>query len=256
MQYALVNNNRESPQPKLRGKCPACGQECLSKCGSRIIWHWAHHGRLHCDPWWENETEWHLQWKSLFPEAFREIVDFDNETGEKHVADIKTERGLVIELQHSAMPPEELQAREQFYKRMIWIVDATGFAGNFEVQKDPLPHPNAEILDDVVFFPNLASAFWRKSEQMEGSRMVEMHPSELIGDQIRDSYRGHHFFKRKKPRSVWFSSTVPVFLDFGDQCLYGLEKYGNSGQWCVQRISKKALVIKNGGTYQDQAKGG
>jgi len=96
MQYALVNNERHLPKPQLRGLCPACGRECLAKCGSKIAWHWAHHGKPHCDPWWENETDWHRNWKSLFPEKLREIVHFDNSTGEKHVADIKTERGLVI----------------------------------------------------------------------------------------------------------------------------------------------------------------
>lgn len=256
MQYAIVDNNRELPRPKLRGNCPVCGQECLAKCGTKNIWHWAHNGRLHCDPWWETETEWHCQWKSLFPSSFREVVQFDQETGEKHIADIKTERGLVIELQHSAMPPDELQARENFYKRMIWIVDAQGFKTNFEIQSDPLPHPTSDLLNDVVVFPNLASAFWRKSERMEGSKMVEMHRSDLIADQIHESYRGHRFFKWKRPRSVWFSSTVPVFLDFGGRSLQRLGKYGNAGQWCVQRISKQALVQKNGGTYQEPSDGG
>lgn len=247
MQYALVKSQRSLPQPKLRGACPVCGRECVSKCGSRIVWHWAHHGQLHCDPWWENETEWHRKWKSYFPEGFREIVHFDSVSGEKHVADIKTDRGMVIELQHSAMSPEELVARERFYGNMIWIVDASSFVQNFEIQIDPLPHPKAEFLKDVVFFQNLASAFWRRSEQISGSKMVEMHRSELISEQIKENYRGHHFFTWKKPRSVWFSSTAPVFLDFGDLYLYRLSRYGESTQWSVQRINKKSLIIKNGG---------
>ena len=249
MQYALVNNERHLPKPQLRGLCPACGRECLAKCGSKIAWHWAHHGKLHCDPWWENETDWHRNWKSLFPEKLREIVHFDSSTGEKHVADIKTERGLVIELQHSPMPLEELQSRERFYGRMIWIVDAKGFAANFEIHEAPLPHPQADLLKDVVFFPNCASAFWRKSEQMVGSALAELHDSKLIADQVAENYRGHHFFTWKKPRSVWFDSTMPVFFDFGDETLLRLCQYGNSGQWCVRRIGKRALVVKNGGVY-------
>jgi hypothetical protein len=81
-----------------------------------VYWHWSHAGTRHCDPWWENETDWHRRWRSYFPEAEREIVHFDD-VGEKHVADVKTSRGMVIEFQHSAMPPDELRARETFYGR-------------------------------------------------------------------------------------------------------------------------------------------
>lgn len=56
------------------------------------MWHWAHKGRLPCDPWWEPETEWHRMWKDYFPSQNQEVVHFDAATGEKHVADVKTDR--------------------------------------------------------------------------------------------------------------------------------------------------------------------
>ena len=50
--------------------------------------------------------------------------------GVRHIADIRVpETGLVIEVQHSAMPIEEARAREAFYGNMIWIVDATESKG-------------------------------------------------------------------------------------------------------------------------------
>lgn len=76
-----------------------CGDLVQAKCGTKVVWHWAHKGRLHCDPWWENETDWHRAWKARFPEECREIVRFD-EKGEKHVADVLTKRGMVIEFQN------------------------------------------------------------------------------------------------------------------------------------------------------------
>jgi len=94
----------------------------ISKCGERRIWHWAHRGERHCDHWWEPETEWHRAWKDKFPAEWQEIVHrADN--GEKHIADVKTAQGTVIEFQHSYLRPEERRSREAFYKPMIWIVD-------------------------------------------------------------------------------------------------------------------------------------
>ncbi len=48
-----------------------------------------------------------------------------NERGEKHIADVRTSHGLVIEFQHSHIDPEERTARENFYKNMVWVVDGT-----------------------------------------------------------------------------------------------------------------------------------
>lgn len=247
MQFALLEGQRQIPQPRLRGACPSCGQEAISKCGSKILWHWAHLGKRHCDPWWENETAWHRLWKSQFPESTREVVHFDEKTGEKHIADVKTARGLVIELQHSAMPPDELQSREKFYGHMIWIVDGSAFRDQFEVLPDPLPHPKSTLLEDVVFFPLTAGAFWRRSEASPGSSLVELHSSTKIGSEIQADYRGHHFYRWKRARQVWLEARAPVFIDFGTDELFRLGLYGQSEQRCVQRISKASLIEKNGG---------
>lgn len=249
MQLALVDGQRRTPELHLKGACPACGQAALSKCGSKVIWHWAHNGKRHCDPWWENETEWHRKWKSLFPESQREIVHFDQLTGEKHVADIKTSRGMVIELQHSAMPIEELQAREAFYKRMFWIVDARPFASQFERSKEPLPDPKAAMCADIRFAAGKASMFWRVSERLDSSSMVQIHSSRKIESEIRAHYKGHHFFTWTRPRTVWFEARMPVFLDFGHDELLWLQVYDELGQRCVKRVAKQALVEKNGGSY-------
>lgn len=250
MQFALVDGQRRKPHPKLHGVCPVCGQQTISKCGSKILWHWAHHGRRHCDPWWENETYWHRTWKSYFPDATREVVHIDEVTGEKHVADVKTTRGLIIELQHSAMSPEELRSRERFYAHMIWIVDGSTFTTQFEVFKAPVPHPKSLLLRDIVFPTDNAAVFWRRSEVIPGTTLVEIHSSTTIAREIMADYRGHHFYHWKRPRNVWLEATTPVFVDFGTHELFRLTLYGEANQRCVQIISKKALIEKNGGTYK------
>jgi hypothetical protein len=123
MRFANVDGNRTEALPKMRGSCPACEAEVISKCGKHVIWHWAHKGRKNCDRWWESETDWHRSWKNNFPADWQEIIHTDPTTSEKHIADVKTPGGLVLEFQHSPINPNEVSAREDFYRNLIWIVD-------------------------------------------------------------------------------------------------------------------------------------
>lgn len=125
MKFALIDGERREPQPGLTGECPGCGEPVTAKCGTLRVWHWAHKGRLTCDPWWEPETEWHRRWKNLFPVSWQEKVLRSEATGELHIADIQTPNGLVMEFQHSAIDPVERKSREDFYGHMLWVVDCT-----------------------------------------------------------------------------------------------------------------------------------
>ncbi len=124
MKIALVNGNRQAAEPGIAGECQNCGRPMTARCGEQRAWHWAHQGKLICDPWWENETEWHLNWKECFPDGWREIVHSAPD-GTRHIADVKTEHGWVIEFQHSSIKPEERRSRDAFYNRLIWIVNGT-----------------------------------------------------------------------------------------------------------------------------------
>lgn len=125
MKYALVDNQKREAEKGLKGLCPVCQKPVIAKCGKFKINHWAHKSCAHCDNWWENETEWHRQWKNIFPTEWQEIISTDEKTGEKHIADIKTNDNMVVEFQHSNISEEERISREDFYKHMIWIVDGT-----------------------------------------------------------------------------------------------------------------------------------
>ena len=123
MRYAIVNGNKTEPAPKLLGYCQACESQMVPKCGQHVLWHWAHKSRKHCDKWWESETEWHRTWKSIFPVEWQEVVQIDDTNHEKHIADVKTSKGLVIEFQHSPISLEEMESREKFYVNLVWVVD-------------------------------------------------------------------------------------------------------------------------------------
>lgn len=122
MKYAIVNGTKTEALKGGKGICPNCNSELIAKCGDIKINHWAHKAIRNCDTWWENETEWHRNWKNNFPIEWQEIVHFDKK-GEKHIADVKTNSDWVLEFQHSYLRSDERNSRIAFYNTLIWVVD-------------------------------------------------------------------------------------------------------------------------------------
>lgn len=109
--------------PAFRGlpeaTCPICGRVVQAKCGSIKAWHWAHVSTVDCDDWAEPDSSWHQGWQSKVDASRREVVIGC------HRADVVTAQGLILELQHSSISPEEIAVREAFYGReMVWLFDA------------------------------------------------------------------------------------------------------------------------------------
>jgi hypothetical protein len=148
----------------------------VAKCGNVRVWHWAHLGRRTCDHWWETETEWHRAWKNQFPSECQEVIHWD-ESGEKHIADVRTEDGRVIEFQHSYLKVEERQAREAFYRPMYWVVDGL-----------------RRSRDRSQFFDVLSRA------RVVCGKPLTLSIPRVEGALLRD----------------WAGSRVPVFFDFGE----------------------------------------
>ncbi len=142
MKFALVNGEKSEATKGAKGLCPSCGAELIARCGEVKINHWAHKGKLDCDPWWENETEWHRAWKNEFPTEWQEVVHYD-ENGEKHIADVKTSSNWVIEFQHSYLKPEERRSRDAFYSKLIWVVDGAR-------RKTDIPKFNEALKEGLV----------------------------------------------------------------------------------------------------------
>ncbi|MGE3778503.1 MAG: competence protein CoiA, partial [Pirellulaceae bacterium] len=196
MKYANVNELRQLPEPLLRGNCPSCGAVMIAKCGESRIWHWAHKGNRHCDDWWENETAWHRAWKDCFPAHWQEVVE-TAPSGERHIADVKTDRGWVLEIQHSYLRPEERRSRDAFYQKLIWIVDARRrkrdleqlnaawmngrpVGGNQTLRK--VPTDNCVLLrewvqsESAVFFDtgDAETVVWRLAKSSDGGSFVAL----------------------------------------------------------------------------------
>ena len=116
MKFALVEGERREAKPGLSGKCPVYGHAMIAKCGEHRVHHWAHRGNRTCDPGLERETKWHRDWKNQFPEDWQE-KPHQSDDGEKHIADVKTDFGVVLEFQHSFLCRVEREAREKYYRR-------------------------------------------------------------------------------------------------------------------------------------------
>ena len=191
MKYAIVNNQKVEADKGLKGFCPICQQPVIAKCGTYKINPWAHKSIMHCDKWWENETEWHRQWKDTFPKEWQEIVSIDEKTGEKHIADIQTSSGMVVEFQHSNISEEERISRENFYKNMIWIVDGTRRKRDFE-------HFHKAFEEEDIWHTDEKSPFY----------VLELGRFHL-------------------PKE-WLNSSVPVFFDFKGLLDKNIEEYDNN----------------------------
>jgi len=255
MQLALVDDVRKEAFSGGKGVCPMCGSRMIAKCGPRIIHHWAHYGRKQCDPWWENETEWHRAWKNLFPEECREISHIADD-GEIHRADVKTPTGIVIEIQHSAMTDKERISREDFYQNMVWVIDGSLFKDNFDVYH-MLPDPGSVIAEDIVWAKakrhmNGANngIFYRLSEASKDKPQVKkeelkwgwIHSLRDIKEEIEASYSGYHQYDWVRPRKTWLDSKSPVYIDFGDEFLVRLKVYDESKLNCIRYVSKRKFL--------------
>lgn len=248
MKFSLIAGIKKEAFPNGTGNCLLCNGLTVAKCGPKVIHHWAHKSLKHCDNWWENETPWHRSWKSEFPNEWQEVVHFDTTSGEKHIADVKTSKGVVIEFQNSPMSLSEMQAREAFYKKMVWVVNGQLFKENFLIL-DELPDPKAKFFEDIVIFPisskDKGRLYYKRSEYSSTDMGVRVYNLLDLKADIINNYTGHHQFDWKRPRHVWFDAEKPVFFDFGDDFLYKLLfYYPDKKMRCVKRINKSFFIEK------------
>jgi hypothetical protein len=118
--------------------------------------------------------------KAEFPDAGREIVH-PADDGTKHIADVKTEHGWVIELQHSRISPEARRSRDASYRQLVWVVDGTA----------------------------------RKRDAGQSAKAWNDGMPVGKASPVRRSYAGDCALLRE-----WTDSQTPIYIDFGDrQCL-------------------------------------
>jgi len=122
-----------------RAKCELCGGALIGRCGSIVGWHWAHMNSQNCDSWAEGLTQWHIAWQKYLADHKDARIEVPiARNGVIHRADAVLPADRIFEIQHSAIPPKEIEKREEFYgERLVWIIDARdAFAKKrFELRK-------------------------------------------------------------------------------------------------------------------------
>ena len=213
MRYALIDGIRQEATKGAKGQCLCCGADVIAKCGKIRCWHWAHKNNEEC-PYSKKEpkSQWHQDWQNYFPEKWQEVKCTDEQTGEIHIADIKTPNGLVVEFQHSAINSEERSSREQFHKNMTWVVDGTRIK---KTQKLGLGLAN--ILCKI-----LQSASWGLHDVIDGCETIHGQDNKKI--KLFACPKAEQFFPKE-----WLDIPVPVFFDFNIS-----EK--------TQRLNKKIIL--------------
>lgn len=215
MIWAEVSGKKVRASPQAKGKCPCCKGDVIAKCGQLVSWHWAHASK-DCDSWGEPESDWHIGWKSLFPEECQEV------TRGSHRADVSTRRG-VIEFQKSYLSYEDIQTREQHYGNMVWVVEASDF----------------DLEPFLRWHETTAESRW--VDKLENEGMVDH--SGLLDE--RDSYINtlSASLQEREPHFVWRWAAVrwidaekPVLLDTGGEALFRLVK--------TYEYNKRPTVIK------------
>ncbi|MBO0132270.1 competence protein CoiA [Agrobacterium burrii] len=213
MKFAIVEGCRREATPASRGECPGCAAGVIAKCGTKKIWHWAHSSIRSCDYSWEPEKAWHRTWKNEFPAPWQEVRCIAAD-GELHVADVKTEAGMVLEFQHSNISVVERSSREGFYGNMVWLVDGT------RLKKD---------------LPNF-------QETIRSAPVLKEAPLSLL---IHD--RANQLVER------WAGSKRPVFVDFGgarpdlpfitdDEVLWRLQYVPGTNNVVATPVSRSSFV--------------
>lgn len=208
MRYASVNGEMREAEKGLFGECRGCGKPMLARCGAVRIKHWSHKGKLICDPWLKEKTEWHIKWQDQFPKPWQEFR-FVAESGELHIADVKTVKDWVIEFQHSPLDTEERLARNSFYKKLVWVVDGL-----------------RRKSDKVKFFDSLKEVGNSSNQQSPVRRVFKVMWEDCA--LFRD----------------WSGTPAPVFFDFGDEdpMLWCLLPKSSDGQAYVLEFARAGFI--------------
>ncbi len=110
--------------------CPACNEPLRLRKGSKIRPHFAHLPNTECYYGIDKDykSEWHIRMQDYFPRENQEVRFEDENTGERHIADVYLPAAnMVLEFQHSPISEEEFMSRTLFHinhdRRIVWLFD-------------------------------------------------------------------------------------------------------------------------------------
>jgi hypothetical protein len=227
MLWANTSDGKATATPRAQGVCPICGALLIPKCGSIVSWHWAHKAS-DCDHWGEPESQWHIDWKQQFPKEWQEVAMGP------HRADVATANG-VIEFQKSSISADDIQERERFYGKMIWVIWAADWCltdhlrWHYKHSSSAMGNQKTNLFDLL----DPATRLKRKEEESEARRLAW----------LRQGKKPH--YQWSPPRKSWFAARKPMFLDFGGDHLERIRRFYINGPpyyLACERILKEDLI--------------
>lgn len=222
MFYAILNGKRISAEEANKNdkslyKCPCCNSDLIIKQGEFKIWHFAHKSKNDCSMWFKPMTEWHKSWQMLFPNHNQEVIHICSKTNEKHIADIKTDNGVIIEFQHSSISSKEIKSREDFYgEKMIWVLDGN----SFKIEHYEFKKYNHKYSVEYMLKKN-NDVIKKFNEQL--SKPFGCH-KDFIFEYLKKGMEFYRYLQNMvlgNSRSKFFDiSKRHIFIDFGSYLLY------------------------------------
>lgn len=186
------------------------------------------------------ETPWHRNWKKAFPVPFREVSFLDEVLGDVHRADVHTPCGTTLEFQNSPICLAELESREAFYPKLIWVLNGKKFKG-FRILKH-LPDVDDPRLNNYEFCHSDHLSMIRKTDLLQGrTKALNFHHPELRSVALTSHY---YSFCWKQPHRVWYQAKAPIVVDLGGHFLYQLKQRSQlSGSYpYLHMMTRKSFI--------------
>ncbi len=190
------------------------------------------------------ETAWHRDWKMAFPPDYREVCFHDSNLQEQHRADVYTPCGTTLEFQNSPISLAELESRESYYPKLIWVLNGKKFKG-FRILKH-LPDVDDPRLRDYEFCHSDHLSMIRKEDLLNTRgkiKRLNFHHPELRDIPLTSHY---YSFCWKNPHKVWYQARRPLIIDLGGYFLYQLKQRAQlSGAYAyLHMISRKEFLSR------------
>jgi len=148
-----------------------------------------------------------------------------------------------------------MESRNTYYRKLIWVVNANRFKGDFEFTQ-AIPDPESPLLAGYNFYADadgLAKfAHFIRKDEMKGDgslvRIYSLHDEELkaVADLHQRTQHQYWLFNWKYKHRAWLKCSAPVFLDFGDDFLYWIKKREQviTTLVYIQVVKKKDFLAK------------
>lgn len=282
MLYALKDGNKVPAKINTKAKCIGCNNTVKSFCGQINRWHWRHETKTPCDVWYEPETQWHLDWKSLFDISNTEVrITKDDKW---HIADIYTNTDVVIELQYSNIDLQTIGTREAFYgERMFWLLhqrrfniksvelDAffidrpLSFTTYFDTKAHGFPiwvadfdsfEPNEKLKRSLVrngfIYDETLKMYYKRSSGRTLGKIGFLNDinNDLISeiklfalDVKRENPKLKKFYLYR-PQKIWGSSKRNIFIDNNLGALSWIKSFKNNRYGMFESIDKQLFIQK------------